>query len=126
MVWPTLHFPIFLADFDQEQYNLMQFLSIKEIYQVFIQVCNLLLLERLLKNILQSWTIWFDPYCSFKTKKDQTAFELHYTSQNFYQRLYVSSHIVVSSILYKFPQKALFFFLFLSKAVFFLYLHHFK
>ena len=126
MVWPTLHFPIFLADCDQGTIQFDAFLSIKEIYQVFIQVYNLLLLERLLKNILQSWTIRFDPYCPFKTKNDQTAFELHYTSQNFYQILYVSSHIVISSILYKFPQKVLFFFLFLSKAVFFLYLHHFK
>ena len=91
-------------------------LSVKEIFQVFIPAHKLLLLQRLKK--FQSWTIRFDQYRSFK-KNDQTAFELHCTSQNFYQRLYVLNHIVLSSSLYKFPRKALFFSLFSSKAVFF-------
>ena len=39
--------------------------------------------------------------------------------KTFIQKLYVLNHIVLSSILYKFPRKALFFSLFSSKAVFF-------
>ena len=39
-----------------------------------------------------------------KEKKDKTAFELHFTSQNFYPET------ILSSIIYKFPQKALFIF----------------
>ena len=39
--------------------------------------------------------------------------------KTFIQKLYVLNHIVLSSILYKFPRKALFFSLFSSEAVFF-------
>ena len=61
--------------------------------------------------------VW--PISSFqKKKKDQTAFDLRCTYQNFYQRLYVLNYIVLSSILYKFPRKSLLFSPFSSKAVF--------
>ena len=51
-------------------------------------------------------TVW--PISSFQKKKkiDQTVFELRCTSQTFYQKLYVLNHIVLASILYKFPRKA--------------------
>ena len=88
-------------------------LSIKEIHQVFIQANNLLLLQKK----FQSWTIRFDPYRPFK-KKHQNAFELRCASQNFYQNLYVLNHIVLSSILYKFPRKTLFS-IFIKSCIFF-------
>ena len=78
-------------------------LSIKEIYQVFIQAYNLLLLLKILKH-----TIRFDPYCPFKKNYDKTAFELHFTSQN------VNTKTILSS-----TSRALFFSLFSSKVVFF-------
>ena len=111
MVWPMLHFPIFLADRD---YGAMQFdafcQSKKSIKFSFI---HLLLLQKK----FQSWTIRFDPYRPFK-KKNQNAFELRCASQNFYQNLYVLNHIVLSSILYKFPRKTLFS-IFIKSCIFF-------
>ena len=55
---------------------------------------------------------------SFQKKNDQTAFELRCTSQNVYVKLYVLNHIVLSSILYKFPRKALFS-IFIKSCIFF-------
>ena len=79
--------------------TIWRILSIKEIYQVFIQAYNLLLLQRLLKVSILDNTVW--PISSFQKKKknDQTAFELRCTSQTFCQKLYVLNHIVLSSIL---------------------------
>ena len=57
-------------------------LSIKEIYQVFIQVYNLLLLQRLLK--IFSHGQYGLTHIVLSKKKYQTAFELCGTSQNFY------------------------------------------
>ena len=54
-----------------------------------------------------------------KKKKYQTAFELHCTSQNLYAETIRLSHRVLWSILYKFPRKVLFFFLFSPNVVFF-------
>ena len=50
--------------------KIWRILSIKEVYQVFIQAYNLLLLQRLKQ--FQSWTIRFDPYRPFKKKKKKS------------------------------------------------------
>ena len=89
-------------------------LSIKEIYQVFIEAYKPFTTSKTFKNF-QSRTEWFDPFCPFKKKKekkDKTAFDLRFTYQNFYPET------ILSSILRKFPQKALF--------IFFSILHHFR
>ena len=125
MVRPMLHFPIFVTDCDQGTVQFDAFFVNQRNLSSFHSDLQPFITWGTFKK-LQSWTTRFDPYRPFKTKNDQTGFELHYTSQNVYQRLYVSNHIVASNILYKFPQKALFFSPFLSKAIFFLYLHHFK
>ena len=55
-------------------------LSIKEIFQVFFQVYNLFLTQRLLKILIMNNTV--RPISSFQ-KNDHTAFELRCTSQYF-------------------------------------------
>ena len=102
MIWPTLYFPIFLTDCD---------FSIKEIYQVLIQAYK--------RRNFQSWTIRFDPYRPFKKKIIKLRSNCVVLLKTFIQKLYVLNHIVLSSILYEFLRKALFFSLSSSKAVFF-------
>ena len=85
-------------------------MSIKEISRVFIQAYNLLLLQR------QCGLTHFVLSKKIMIKLRSNCIVLLKT---FIQKLYVLDHIVLSSILYKFPWKALFFSLFSLKAVFF-------
>ena len=96
--------------------TIWRILSIKEIYQLFIQTYNLLLIQRLLKNFNHGQ--YGLNHVVLSKKNDQTAFELRCTSQNVYVKLYVLNHIVLSSILYKFPRKALFS-IFIKSCIFF-------
>ena len=116
-VWPMLHFPIFLADCDYR--GAMQFDTFcqSKKSQVFIQSYNLLLLQRLLKIFNHGqYGLTHIVLSKKKTKLRSNGVVLH---KNFIQELYVLNHIVLSSIFYKFPRKALFFSLFSSKAAFF-------
>ena len=81
MVWPTLHFPIFLADCDQRRIQFDSFCQSKKSIKFSFRLITFYYLKTF-KNF-QLWTIRFDPYCPFK-KNYQTAFELCCTSQNFY------------------------------------------
>ena len=81
MVWPTLHFPIFLADCDQRKIQFDSFCQSKKSIKFSFRLITFYYLKTF-KNF-QSWTIGFDPYCAFK-KNYQTALELCCTSQNFY------------------------------------------
>ena len=113
MVWPTLHFPIFLADWLGDS-AIWCILSIKEIYQVFIQAYKPFTTSKTFKNF-QSRAMWFDPYCPFKKKKekDRTAFNLRFTYQKFYpETIYTLKYFIQNSTK--------------STIHFFLYLHHFR
>ena len=105
MVWPTLHFPIFLADWLGDS-AIWCILSIKEIYQVFIQAYKPFTTSKTFKNF-QSRAMWFDPYCPFKKKKKKIELRsiCVLLIKTFIQKLYI-----LSSILYKIPQKAPFIF----------------
>ena len=87
-------------------------LSIKEIFQGFIQAYNLLLLQRFLKKFNHGQYSLTHIVLSKKWSNCIVLLKI-------FTRLYVLNHIVLSSILDKFPQKALFFSLFSWKAVFF-------
>ena len=94
----------------------MQFDAIcqsKKSIKFSLRLINLLLLQRLLKifNHGQNGLTHF-VLSKKKEKKDKTAFDLRFTYQNFYPET------ILSSILRKFPQKALF--------IFFSILHHFR
>ena len=115
MVWPTLHFPIFLADWDQGTIKFDVFCKSKKSIKFSLRLITFYYFKDL-KNFNHGQYGLI--HIVLSKKKDQTAFELRCTFQNFYQRLYVLNHIVLSSILNKFPRKALFFSVF-SKAVFF-------
>ena len=60
------------------QYNLTHFVN-----EINLSSFHLGLQAFTTSKTFQSWTARFDPYRPFK-KKDQTAFELRCTSQNFY------------------------------------------
>ena len=87
----------------------MQFDAIcqsKKSIKFSLRLINLLLLQRLLKifNHGQNGLTHIVLSKKKKEKKDKTAFDLRFTYQNFYPET------ILSSILYKFPQKALFIF----------------
>ena len=95
----------------------MQFDAIcqsKKSIKFSLRLINLLLLQRLLKifNHGQNGLTHIVLSKKKKEKKDKTAFDLRFTYQNFYPET------ILSSILRKFPQKALF--------IFFSILHHFR
>ena len=95
----------------------MQFDAIcqsKKSIKFSMRLINLLLLQRLLKifNHGQNGLTHIVLSKKKKEKKDKTAFDLRFTYQNFYPET------ILSSILRKFPQKALF--------IFFSILHHFR
>ena len=95
----------------------MQFDAIcqsKKSIKFSLRLINLLLLQRLLKifNHGQNGLTHIVLSKKKKKKKDKTAFDLRFTYQNFYPET------ILSSILRKFPQKALF--------IFFSILHHFR
>ena len=82
-------------------------LSIKEIYQVFIEAYKPLLLQRLLKIFNHGQYGLTHIVLSEKKKKEKKkkiAFDLRFTYQKFYPET------ILSSLLHKFPQKALFIF----------------
>ena len=100
-------------------------LSIKEIYQVFIQAYNLLLLQRLLKVSILDNTVW--PISSFQKKKKKWSncvWTALYFSNFLPETIRFKSY---SSLKYfiKGSTKSSFLY-FHQKLYFFLYLHHFE
>ena len=90
-------------------------LSIKEIYQVFIEAYKPFTTSKTFKNF-QSRTKWFDPYCPFKKKKRKKKIKLRSICvlliKTFIQKLY-------SQVFYASFHKKLYSF-------FFSILHHFR
>ena len=107
MVWPTLHFPIFLADCDQGAVQFGAFCQSKKSIKFSFRLTNLLLLQRL----FQSQAMWFDPYCPFKKKKKELHSICVLLIKTFIQKLY-------SPVFYTSFHK--------KHHSFFLYLHHFR
>ena len=94
-------------------------LSIKEIFQGFIQAYNLLLLQRFKKNSIMDNTVW--PISSF-----QKMIELHCTSQNFYQTIRLESYSPLKYFRQVSTKSSILFSIFMKSCIFFLYLHYFK
>ena len=124
IVWPMLHFPIYLADYDQGTIQFHTFCQSKKSSKFSFRYITFYYFKDFLKISIMDNRVW--PISSFQ-KNDQTAFELRCTSQNFYHRLYVLNHIVLPCIFYtSFCEKLYSFLYFHQKLYFFLYLHHFK
>ena len=99
MVWPTLHFPIFLADCDQGTIKFDVFCQSKKSIKFSFRLITFYYFKDL-NNFNHGQYGLTHIVLSKKKKKNQTAFELRCTFlQNFYQRLYVLNHVVLSSIL---------------------------
>ena len=89
------------------------FCQSKKSIKFSFRLINLLLLQRLLKIFNhRQYGLTHIVLSKKKEKKDKTACDLRFTYQNFYPET------ILSSILRKFPQKALF--------IFFSILHHFR
>ena len=81
------------------------FCQSKKSIKFSFRLINLLLLQRLLKIFNhRQYGLTHIVLSKKKEKKDKTACDLRFTYQNFYPET------ILSSILYKFPQKALFIF----------------
>ena len=95
------------------QYNLTHFVNQRNLSR-FHLAYNFLLHQRLFNH---------GQYGLIHIVLSKKTIKLHLNCvvlfKTFIQKLYVLNHIILSSILYKFPRKALFFSLFSSKAVFF-------
>ena len=78
-------------------WHICQICQSKKSIKFLFRLINLLLLQRFLKIFNQGQY----GISSFQEKKNKTAFELHFTSQIFYPET------TLSSILYKFPRRAL-------------------
>ena len=83
---------------DNAIWHICQICQSKKSIKFLFRLINLLLLQKIFKNF-QSGTIWH--IVLSRKKKNKTAFELHFTSQIFYPET------TLSSILYKFPRRAL-------------------
>ena len=118
MVWPTLHFPIFLADWDQGTIKFDVFCKSKKSIKFSLRLITFYYFKDLKNFNHGQYGLTHIVLSKKKKKNDQTVFELRCTSQTFYQKLYVLNHIVRASILYKFPRKAPFS-IFIKSCIFF-------
>ena len=101
--------------------TILQILSIKEIYQVFIQAFNLLILLKIFSHgqnglthiILSKKIIKLHSSCVSLLK-------------TFIQKLYVLNHSPLKYFIQVSTESSILFSIFIKSCIFFLYLHHFK